>query len=66
MNCPLKLNAPAKIRTDNECDPDCAWLMEHEGSSLHCAVAVMAASGTETMGFCPVNSTYMRVERGAL
>ena len=44
-----------------ECSPDCAWLMEHDGDGRYCAVAVLAASGTETMGFCPANS----MKRGA-
>lgn len=61
MKCPWKLNVPEEIRTDEECDPECAWLMEHEGIGKHCAIAVLAASGTEMMGFCPVND----LERGA-
>ena len=60
MKCPWKLNVPAEIRTDDECDPECAWLMEHAGSGFYCAVAVLAASGTETMGFCPMNSMERR------
>ncbi|WP_288070596.1 hypothetical protein [Adlercreutzia caecimuris] len=43
-----------------ECSPDCAWLMERDGDYQYCAVAVLAASGTETMGFCPMNSMERR------
>ena len=60
MKCPWKLNVPAEIRTDDECDPERAWLMEFEGGGRHCAIAVLAASGTETMGFCPANSMEWR------
>lgn len=60
MKCPWKLNVPANIRYDEECDPECAWLMEHDGDGRYCAVAVLAASGTETMGFCPMNSMERR------
>lgn len=56
MKCPWKLNVPQEIRTDDECDPDCAWLVEpHGGGYGECAIAIIASSGTEVMGFHPVN-----------
>lgn len=52
MKCPWKLNVPGEIRTDDECDPECAWLVvdspnEYTGHGrpvLRCAMAVLAAS----------------------
>lgn len=67
MKCPLSYRETIVIdgieykQRSMECSPDCAWLVEHGEAERHCAVAVLAASGTETMGFCPVNS----MERGA-
>lgn len=49
MNCPLKY-------PDEPCDPECAWLVRaHKSTVVECAIAVIAASGTEPMGFMPEN-----------
>lgn len=66
MKCPLSYRETIVIdgiectQRSMECSPDCAWLMERDGDSRYCAVAVLAASGTETMGFCPTNSMERR------
>lgn len=57
MKCPFKLNVPVEIRTDEECDPDCAWLVTaFMNNCAECAIAVIAASRTESMGFMPENN----------
>ena len=62
MKCPWKLNVPSEYRADDECDPECAWLVERqEGRYTACAMAILASSCTEPMGFYPTNV----VERGA-
>lgn len=55
MKCPMTFNDPCCDRNE-ECREDCAWLMESDKiSSKVCAIAIIAASGTEFMDFCPVN-----------
>ena len=45
MKCPYKLNVPVELRTEDECDPECAWLVEdREHHSWSCALAVLAAT----------------------
>ena len=49
-------------QANDECDPECAWLVERQkGNYAVCAMAILASSCTEPMGFCPTNV----VERGA-
>lgn len=56
MKCPFKLNVPVELRTEDGCDPGCAWLMRpYENNVQACAIAVIAASKTELMGFKPEN-----------
>lgn len=45
MKCPYKLNVPVELRTEDGCDPECAWLIDdREDHSCSCAVAVIAAT----------------------
>lgn len=45
MKCPYKLNVPVELRTEDECDHECAWLVEdREHHSWSCALAVLAAT----------------------
>lgn len=68
MKCPLSLRDTVVVDGTEcttramECKPDCAWLLERgTDSDRVCAIAVLASSDTEPMGFCPVNV----IERGA-
>lgn len=56
MKCPMTFNDPCCDR-DEECREDCAWLVESgtKRADKVCAIAVLASSGTEPMGFAPVN-----------
>lgn len=69
MKCPMSFN-DSLIFDGVQCQPhpldcmsNCAWLMESgtERADKVCAIAVLASSGTEPMGFAPVNV----IERGA-
>lgn len=45
MKCPYKLNVPVELRTEDECDPECAWLIEDRSEhSWSCAMALLAAT----------------------
>lgn len=57
MKCPMKFNNPC-CDVDEECDSECAWLLECgtvSNDDRVCAIAVLASSGTEPMGFSPIN-----------
>ena len=57
MKCPMTFNDPCYDRSE-ECVPDCAWLVKANTVSRNercCALAVIASSATDPMGFGPVN-----------
>lgn len=57
MKCPISFANPDERGVWSDCDPRCAWLMEYGPRRAKvCAVAVLAASETDTMGFCPTNT----------
>ena len=65
MKCPLSYRETTVsdgiecTQRSMECSLDCAWLVERGAANScerYCAIAVIASSGTEPMGFCPVNS----------
>ena len=62
MKCPLSYNKTVVIggiecrQPAMDCRPDCACLVESGTvGGTYCAVAVIASSATDSMGFGPVN-----------
>lgn len=57
MICPMTFSNPETFHHGGmECDPNCAWLVQSGVTGdTYCAVAVIASSGIDSMGFSPVN-----------
>lgn len=64
MKCPMTFGDPCYDR-DDECRHDCAWLVERGVTGdTYCAVAVLASSETDSMGFGPVNIERLSAKGG--
>lgn len=65
MKCPMSFANHKRLGILFDCDEKCAWMLERATAfekERVCAIAVLASSGTEPMGFFPVNV----IERGAM
>lgn len=63
MKCPMSFANPDERGAWSDCDERCAWLMEQDSKpNKVCAIAIIAASETDPMGFYPSNDMVDRPE----